>query len=75
VPTLRLDRTLYPRPALEQAAAAFTALARIELHAAGAVTVVHFRDLAEGAAERIADEFTNFALVCAVERARAGGEA
>lgn len=73
MPTLKLDCMLYPRAALDEAATAFAELATIEIRANGRHQRIRFSDVAASAADRIADEFANFALVRTVERARREG--
>ena len=75
MPTVRLDRKLYPRAALDEAAKAFAHLARVEISVDGIHHRVRFLEVEPDAAGRIADEFANFALVRAVERARKEGAA
>jgi len=60
---LRLDAGVYPRAALERAAAAFAAHAGIALGRDGRDHLVRFTDLRAPAAELL-DEFANFALGC-----------
>ena len=73
--TLKLDRKLYPRAALDEAAAAFGELAHVEIRVEDGYHRIRFSEVATAAADRIADEFANFALIQAVERARREGAA
>lgn len=72
MPILRLDKRLYPRAALRDAAHAFGELAQIEIGTEGSEHRIRFSAVAAGAADRLADEFANFALARAVERSRGG---
>ena len=72
MPTLRLDKRLYPRAALRDAARAFGELARIDIDVDGASHRVRFRDVVPDVADRLADEFANYALARVVERSRGG---
>jgi hypothetical protein len=63
---LSLDASVYSTAALERACEAFDGLATIELHRVGKKHVVRFSKVEAGAAERLVDEFANYALSCVV---------
>jgi hypothetical protein len=63
---LQLDAGIYSQEALERACEAFARLATIELHRVGKKLVVRFSKVEPGAAERLVDEFANYALSCLV---------
>jgi hypothetical protein len=64
--TLRLDAAFYPAAAVRKAAGAFAHLASIKTRREGRNQVVTFQGMAAGVAERLPDEFANYALSCAV---------
>ena len=64
--TLRLDAVFYPRAALQKAQEAFAHLAKIEIGRQGKQQVVKFGGMSAAAASKLPDEFTNYALSCAV---------
>ena len=64
--TLRLDSAFYPKLALEQAQVAFSRLATIEIQRKGKEQVVTFTKMATTVANKLPDEFANYALSCAV---------
>ena len=63
---LTLDASVYSAAALERAREAFAGLATIELRRSGERHVVRFSQVEAGAAERLVDEFANYALSCVV---------
>jgi hypothetical protein len=60
--TLLLDATIYRKPVLVQAAEAFAALARIEVRKEGRHQVVSFFEPDPETADRLVDEYANYAL-------------
>jgi len=64
--TLQLDAAFYPKAALQKAAQAFAHLADIEIRSRGKQQVVRFGGMSAAAARKLPDEFTNYALSCAV---------
>ena len=64
--TLRLDSAFYPKHALEQAQLAYSKLATIEIQRKGKEHLVTFSKMATPVANKLPDEFANYALSCAV---------
>jgi hypothetical protein len=64
--TLRLDAAFYPKAALRRASEAFAHLADIQIRKEGKQQVIRFGGMSAAAAEKLPDEFANYALSCAV---------
>ncbi len=64
MPALRLDAGVYSEAAVARARSAFSHLASIEVRKAGRSRTVRFSSVDPGAADRLADEFANYALSC-----------
>lgn len=64
--TLRLDAVFYPRATVDRAAQAFAHLASIRVRREGSQQVVEFSEVDPDVLARLEDEFTNYALSCAV---------
>lgn len=61
---LRLDATIYNDEALRRANSAFAGLASIEIGREGRCAVVRFARVSPDIADRLPDEFANYALSC-----------
>ncbi|MBI5489704.1 MAG: hypothetical protein HY905_20390 [Deltaproteobacteria bacterium] len=61
---LRLDAEVYSDAAIERARRAFEGLAAIEVRRSGRCHLVRFSKVSPDAAERLPDEFGNYALSC-----------
>jgi hypothetical protein len=64
--TLRLDAAFYPQAALKKASEAFAHLADIQIRKQGKQQVIKFGGMSAAAANKLPDEFANYALSCAV---------
>jgi hypothetical protein len=63
---LRLDAGIYPEVALERTRRAFAHLAAIEVRGGGRWWTIRFTSVNPGVGERLADEFANHVLSCAM---------
>lgn len=60
--TLRFNPALYPLPAIERTAKAFEALAEVRIRRRKGTIEVTFRRVKPEVQDRLADEFSNYAL-------------
>jgi len=62
--TLKLDADVYSAAVIERAREAFSHLAAIDVRKDGRHRTIRFSNMDPDVAERLADEFANYALSC-----------